>query len=336
MNKAHHPNKGPFLRTLKPGDQFVGFYVIRSKQLEPFRDASRGNFLSLVLSDGSGQLLARVWEGAEEALEDIGQAKVGKLRAEVETYLDRTQIRVLQIRPATDDEFDPQDMLPSSERTKDEMLAELDRYIEKIQQPELRQLLDTLFGDNDFRADFAIAPAARRVHHAYLGGLIEHTLELAKIAETVLEVFPKLNKDLLLTGVLLHDIGKVHEFMWEYDIDYSTEGRLFGHIVMADEMLRNAIDSIKDFPQELTLQLRHMLLAHHGRYEWGSPRRPKTIEAIALHQIENLGAQINRFGTLLDDRPDGEAWTSYDRMLNRQLYGGIDDDLNVEELGLIE
>lgn len=336
MTNNHHPKKGPFLKTINPGDQFVGFYVIRSKQLEPFRDASRGNFLSLVLSDGSGQLLARVWEGAEEALDEIGQSKVVKLRGEVETYLDRTQIRVLQIRPAKDDEFDRRDMLPSSDRDQGEMLADIDKFTQKIEQPQLKRLVDAIFTDDDFRAKFVVAPAARRVHHAYLGGLIEHTLELTKIAETVVSVFPKINKDILFTGVLLHDIGKVREFEWEFDIDYSRDGRLFGHIVMGDEMVRNAIDGIKEFPEELAVQLRHMLLSHHGRYEWGSPRRPKTMEAIALHQIENLGAQINRFGMLLDDRPDGEAWTSYDRLLHRQLYGGSGDDINVEETGLSE
>lgn len=336
MTEIHHPEKGPFLRALQPGDNFVGFYVLRSKQLEPFRDASRGNFLTLILSDSSGQLLARVWEGSEEAYEDLEDVSVVKVQGEVETYLDRVQVRVLNVRPATADEYDQRDMLPSSARDHAEMLAELETFIKEVAQPDLRILVDFFFGDKDFLSKFAQAPAARRVHHAYLGGLIEHTLELLKITNTVLEVYPQIDADLLRTAVLFHDIGKVREFDWDFDIDYSDEGRLFGHIVMADEMVLAAIKQQSNFPSELAMRLRHMLLSHHGRHEWGSPRRPQTIEAVALHHIENLGAQINRFHLLLKDRQPGEKWTAYDRMLRRQLYAGNDDDLNIEERSLTE
>jgi 3'-5' exoribonuclease len=336
MTEPHHPKKGSFLRELQPGDHFVGFYALRNKQLEPFRDASRGNFLTLILSDSSGQLLARVWEGGEEAYEDLEPGAIVKVQGEVETYLDRVQARVLQVRPATPDEYDRRDMLPSSVRDREEMLAELETFINEVTQADLRTLVDFFFGDKDFLNNFTQAPAARRVHHAYLGGLIEHTLELLKITNTVLEVYPQIDADLLRTAVLFHDIGKVREFVWEFDIDYSDEGRLFGHIVMADEMVSAAIKAQPSFPPELALRLRHMLLSHHGRHEWGSPRRPKTLEAVALHHIENLGAQINRFHLLLKDRQLGEKWTAYDRMLGRQLYAGSDDDLNIEERSLTE
>lgn len=303
MTVSFHPDKGPPLHDLQPGDQFVGFYTLRNKQLEPFRDASRGYFLTLILSDSSGQLLARVWEGAEQAYEELQRGEVLKVQGEVETYLDRVQARVLLVRMANPDEYDRRDMLPSSLRDREEMLAELAAFIDQITHPDLRALVNNFFDDQDFLKDFVQAPAARRVHHAYLGGLIEHTLELLKIANTVIEVYPHINADLLRTGVLFHDIGKVREFTWESDIDYSDEGRLFGHIVMADEMISAAIKTHPAFPPELALQLRHMLLSHHGRYEWGSPRRPKTLEAVALHHIENLGAQVNRFHLLLEDRP---------------------------------
>lgn len=336
MSESHHPEKGPFLRELQPGDLFVGFYTLRNKQLEPFRDASRGNFLTLILSDSSGQLLGRIWEGGEEAYEELEQGQVVKVQGEVETYLDRVQARVLNVRPATSDEYDRRDMLPSSARGRAEMMTELETFIDQVTQPNLRALVDFFFGDKDFLNNFAQAPAARRVHHAYMGGLLEHTLELLKITNTVLEVYPQIDADLLRTAVLFHDMGKVREFIWDLDIDYSDEGRLYGHIVIADEMVSAAIKAQPDFPPELELRLRHMLLSHHGRYEWGSPRRPKTLEAVALHHIENLGAQVNRFHLLLEDLPSGEQWTSYDRMLRRQLYGGGDTDLNIEERGLAE
>ncbi|MDH5505834.1 MAG: HD domain-containing protein [Anaerolineae bacterium] len=336
MSDAHHPQKGPFLRSLHPGDQFTGFYILRSKQLEPFRDASRGYFLTLILGDSSGQLLARVWEGGEEANGQLTRGEVVKVHGEVETYLDRVQARVFQIRPASAGEFDHQDMLASSPRSSQDMLAELKSFLSQVTNPHLRALLDTFFTDPAFLSAFSKAPAARSVHHAYLGGLLEHTLEMLAIGSTALQLYPSIDPDLLLTGILLHDIGKVREFTWDLDLDYADEGRLLGHIVIADEMLTKTLLLLPDFPAQLALRLRHMLLAHHGRYQWGSPRRPKTIEGIALHHIENLSAQINRFDQLLKDLPADESWTTYDRMLHRQLYGPPDNDLSIEEQGLSE
>jgi 3'-5' exoribonuclease len=227
-------------------------------------------------------------------------------------------------------------MLPSSKKDPQEMLNALQEHIDQINSPHLSSLIDAFYGDQNFLQLFSQAPAARRIHHAYIHGLLEHTLELLTLADTVLSIYPQIDSDLLVSGILLHDVGKVREYTWELDIDYTNEGRLVGHIVMADEMLSEAIRQITDFPVELALNLRHMVLSHHGRYEWGSPRRPKTIEAIALHHLENLSAQINRFTLLLDNRPLGEEWTKYDRLLRRQLYSGSDSDLSIEEDSLRE
>jgi 3'-5' exoribonuclease len=336
MTEAHHVDKGPFLRELQPGDRFVGYYVVRSKQLEPFRDPSRGYYLTLIFSDRSGQLLGRVWEGAEDVDAEVVQGEVIKLDGEVETYLDRTQIRVLRIRPAAQGEYDIRDMLPSSNKDPEEMLNATQIYIDQINNPHLRALVGIFYGDEDFMQLFRQAPAARLIHHAYIHGLLEHTLELLDLAETLLTLYPQIDSDLLIAGILLHDIGKVREYSWELDIDYTNEGRLIGHIVMADEMVSEAIRQIADFPEDLALPLQHMVLSHHGRYEWGSPRRPMTIEAIALHHLENLSAQVNRFALLIEKRPQGEEWTKYDRLLKRQLYSGGDSDLNIEEESLQE
>jgi 3'-5' exoribonuclease len=336
MTEAHHVDKGPFLRELQPGDRFVGYYVLRNKQLEPFRDPTRGYYLTLIFSDRSGQLLGRVWEGAEDVDAEIVQGDVIKLDGEVETYLERIQIRVLRIRSASHGEYDIRDMLPSSKKDPEEMLNAMRTYIDQINNPHLSALVDAFYGNDDFLQLFIQAPAARRIHHAYIHGLLEHTLELLDLADTVLTLYPQIDSDLLLAGILLHDVGKVREYSWELDIDYTNEGRLVGHIVMADEMIAEAIRQIADFPETLALTLRHMVLSHHGRYEWGSPRRPMTIEAIALHHLENLSAQVNRFALLIEKRPQGEEWTKYDRLLGRQLYSGGDGDLSIEEESLQE
>ena len=332
MSEALHPEKGPFLGQMQEGERFIGYYVLRNKQLEPFRDASRGHFLTLILSDRSGQMVGRVWEGAEQANEELHTGDIVKVDGETESYLERVQIRVNRVRAADSGEYDLGDMLPRSQRDPDEMMAEVQTFIDGIDNNHLRGLLNIFFTDADFLQRFMQAPAAKRVHHAYLGGLLEHVLEVLYLAQRVVEIYPQIDADLLYSGVLLHDIGKVREYTWGMDIDYSDEGRLIGHIVLAEEMINSALASLPEFPQELALRLRHMLLAHHGRHEWGSPRRPMTLEAIALHQVENLSAQINRFDSLVTRRPAGDRWTAYDRMLGRQLYAGDgDDDLNIEE-----
>lgn len=333
MFEAFHNEKGAFLRELQPGERFIGFYILREKRLEAFRDATRGYYLSLVLSDRSGLLAARVWEGAENIEEEVLQGDVVKVDGEIELYINVPQIRIVRIRPAQPDEYDLRDLLASSKRDVDEMLASLHSFKEQIQEPNLAALVRYFFDDNTFMAEFTQAPAARRLHHAYLHGLLEHCIETLAIAETTTQLYPDIDTDLLFTGVLLHDVGKLREFSWDLDIDLTDEGRLLGHIVLTESMVSQAIQSLPNFPEELALRVRHMLLAHHGRYEWGSPRRPKTLEAIALHHIENLSAQLNRFNTLLDQRPMGEAWTNYDRSLRRNLYAGGEDDLSIEERG---
>ena len=331
MEESYHAEKGPFLRDLQEGERFIGYYVLRNKQLEPFRDASRGYFLTLILSDRSGQLLARVWEGAENTNEELLQGEVVKVDGEVESYLERIQIRVLRVRPTSPKEYDLRDMLPSSKHDPEEMLSQLQDHLNKVSHPHLSALLNFFYRDQEFLQQFRQVPAAKRIHHAYIHGLLEHTLELLTLAKTLIEIYPHIDADLLVTGILLHDIGKVREYSWELDIDYTDEGRLLGHIVMADEMISKALETIEEFPEELALTLRHMLLSHHERYEWGSPRRPKTIEAIALHHLENLSTQVNRFQLILEKRSTQEDWTDYDTLLRRQLYSGRDSSLSIEE-----
>jgi 3'-5' exoribonuclease len=327
-----HPQKGPFLRELRPGDRITGFYLARRKQLEPFRDRSKGQFLTLILSDRSGELLARVWDNALDVEATFNEGEVVKVQGDVEEYLERTQLIVQKLRPAEGNEFDLADFLPATERDVAAMWAEVDAVIARIKDPHLLALVNHFYGDPALRAQLAQAPAARRVHHAYLGGLLEHLTDVLKLCDSLINLYPMLNADLLYTGAVLHDLGKLREYTWAHEIDYTDEGRLIGHIVLSAEMVAGAIAQLSDFPAELSLRVRHMLVSHHGRYEWGSPRRPQTLEAIALHHIEEMSAQINRFSGLLSARRDpSQPWTDYDRLLGRQLYAGPGDDLSIEE-----
>jgi len=331
MENTVHPEKGQFIQDLKPGQRFVGYYLLRSKTLEAFRDPSRGHYLTLILSDRSGQRLARVWEDAPAISETIAEGQVVKVEGELETFQERQQVRVLRIRPAREDEYDPRDFLPASSRDPAEMLAEIDAFRAQIGEPHLRALVDAFYEDKDFLTKFSTAPGSTRVHHAYLGGLLEHILQVLKVCHTVLDLYPQVNTDLLLSGALLYEIGKLREFEWKLDLAYTDEGRLLGHILLTDEMVNATIARIPGFPEELALRLRHMLAAHHGRYEWGSPRKPQTLEAIALYHIVDLDAQINRFQSLLEKRPPETAWTPYDRLLGRQLFAGRSDEFEDNE-----
>lgn len=330
MPTPYHPNKGPFVRELKAGDRVTGFYLVRHKQLESFRDRSRGQFLTLFLSDRTGRLLARVWEGAPELAETFNEGDVVKAQGDVEVYLERQQLIVLKLRRATPDEYDLRDFQPATEKNVDEMLAAVRSVVDGFQNPHLNALVRRFYDDPAFMLLYSTAPAARRVHHAYLGGLLEQTTEILALCDTVLSLQPEIDPDLLHAGALLHDLGKVREYTWTADIDYTDEGRLLGHVNMTDEMVTAAILAIDGFPAGLAWRVRHMILSHHGRYEWGSPRRPQTLEAMALHHVEELTSQVNRIKGLLAARPEGEPWTTYDRLLGRSLYGGK-GDLEIDE-----
>jgi 3'-5' exoribonuclease len=341
--------KEQFVRDLKEGDKVLSFFLVKHKQLETFRDRTRGQFLTLSLSDKTGQVLARVWEKASELAETFEEGDVVKVLGEVEEYLGRLQVIVDKLRPAKEDEYELEDFLPHTERDIEEMLTTVRETIASVENPYLRALLDKFFADEEFVAAFSRAPAARRIHHAYLGGLLEHTVEVVVLCQTVLTLYPQIHHDLLMTGALLHDVGKTKEFTYERDIDYSDEGRLLGHVVLSEQMITERMAEITDFSPELALRLRHLIISHHGRYEWGSPRRPKTLEACALHYIENLDAQVNRFAQIIAARQDkAKPWTDYDTLLKRYLYAGPPfippkvggerggEELAIEEAGPLE
>lgn len=337
MNDPAHPQKGPWVVDLKADDLFTGFYVARDARLRSFRDPDRGQYLRMNLVDRTGSIEGRAWDDAEEIAAWLHDATVVKLEGQVEVFQDQLQVRILRIRPANDDESNRADMLASTRRDVEVMLQLIDECIKGIADKSLRLLLLRFFGEPSFREAFASAPAARRIHHAYLGGLLEHTYEILLLSKPLLELYPDISRDLLIAGILLHDAGKLREFQWELDFEYSDEGRLLGHVVPGAEMVAAAAKQIEGFAQDLSVRLQHMILSHHGRYEWGSPRRPKTLEAVALHHLENLDGQVNRFHCLMAAaRLEGRSWTSFDYLLGRSLYAGSDDDLSIEEQGMAQ
>lgn len=337
MDQPKHPDKGPWIAELEEGQNFIGFYLIRNASLETFRDIGRGRYLRLSLVDRSGMIEARIWEDAQEAATILNGRSIAKVDGRAERFRERLQVRIQRIRLARPEEYDQADMQPSTERDIPAMMAAIDEACMSIVNPHLAQLVAYFFTQESFQRAFQQAPAGVRVHHAYLGGLLEHTYEILQLAPPLLELYPQIDRDLLISGILLHDIGKVEEYQWEADFGFTDQGRLLGHVIIGAQRISQAIASLTNFPQPLAYQLQHMILAHHGRYEYGSPRRPKTIEAIALHHLEYLDAQVNRFKTLTEEaRKRGRNWTSYDSMLGRSLYVAHDGDISIEELGFAD
>jgi 3'-5' exoribonuclease len=337
MSESPHPDKGPWVKDFRSGTHFIGFYALRGLNLDSYRDPGRGQYLKTEISDRSGRIAARLWENVEETLQQLGTARIVKLDGEVDSYRDTLQVRVIRMRPAKEDEFELADLILSTSRDIDAMIDSIDILIDNLGDPFLRQLVEFFYNNPQIRAALCNAPAAARIHHSYRGGLLEHIYEITILAKPLLDLYPSINQDMLLTGILLHDIGKLEELSWEDEILYTDQGRLIGHLILGDEAVSKAIDTIPQFPVDLNLQVKHMILAHHGRYEYGSPRRPKTLEAIALHHLENLDAQVNRFEQLIEDaRNHNRDWTTYDHRLGRSLYAQGDDDLSIEEQGLID
>lgn len=319
-------DKGPWVLELEDGEQFIGFYLARDPRLESFRDPSRGSYLRLTVADRSGQIEARVWEQAEQAAAAIQENQVVKIEGEVERYRDQLQVKVVQLRAAQEGEVDLADLIPTTQRDVEMMWADLDRRIEALEEPHLKALARHFFANRAFRQRFDEIPAAQRIHHAYRGGLLEHVYEVLHLSDALVDLYPEIDRDLLTIGILLHDIGKLKELESALDPTYTDQGQLIGHLALGAAAVAEAMNAIEGFPEELAWQMHHLILSHHGRREWGSPRVPKTLEAIALHHLEHLDGEVNRFrGLLAEAQAKGDRWTTFNRGLGRSLFAGSAD-----------
>lgn len=305
-----------FIADLKDRDMVNSQFMVFEKQLRDFKNKP-GKFLNLVVGDKTGQMEAKIWDNGEEIALSIKEGDVVLLKGKIESYNDKLQLKVDNLQYV--DDYDTGDFLPETSKDVDKLF----NYIKSvnIQNHYLKSLLNSFLNDQEFVISFKKSPAAKSLHHAYLGGLVEHTYEVIRICEVVCELFPQIDRDLLFTGAILHDIGKMEELTWTKAIDYTDEGRLIGHVVIGERIISERMATIGGFPKELKMRMTHLLLSHHGEYEWGSPKRPKTLEACTLHYAENLDAQVNRF-ILLIEKGKNKTWADYDKLLERYIYIG--------------
>lgn len=311
----------PALKGLKEGDAFTGFLLAQDAA---YKISARGSeYLEMKLADASGDLKAFLWDvRAVEGDSDAIHADVFvKVKGRIEAYNGRTQLRLDKVRFAADAEIDDfSRFFPTSRRPVEEMLAELDARIGAVADPWIRQLLQALFIDNaELRAAFAKAPAAKSLHHVFLGGLLEHTLSVAAMAQLACSHYTTLNRDLVLAGVLLHDVGKTAELSFQRSFGYTDAGNLVGHISMESEWISRAAEKIQGFPNELKLQLLHIVLSHHGKLEFGSPVLPKTPEALLVHYLDDLDGKLEAMLRAIGEGGEGN-WSPYSRSLERMIY----------------
>ena len=320
---------GDRIAELTPGNPFEGRYLVARKEVR--QGGRAGVYLDLTLMDATGRAPAKVWENAAEIAEWFQQGDVVAVCGRAETYRGELQLRLDSVRAVPAEEANPTDYLPRSKKDLAALEQRLAEVVKSIGSAELRALLTGFFRDPEFRQGFFSAPGAKAIHHAYVGGLAEHTLEVAEICLCVAEVFPALDRDLLVTAAILHDIGKMEELRWDTAFDYTDIGQLVGHIVLGEQRVRQAMEAAEGFPEELKLRLSHMLLSHHGTREFGSPVEPRTAEAIALHHAEDLGAKVNLYLTNINAaREQGRRWTERHFQLNRALFVGNENEAEAE------
>jgi 3'-5' exoribonuclease len=318
-----------FVQQLADGDTLDEIYLVTDKQLRANRNGNL--YLQIELRDRTGSISARLWNAGENLFRmfDVGDFLL--IRGKVQLFQGALQVILNYIERAEAEKVDLADFLPHTEQDVSKLLERLRGTLLRLANPHLRALAECFFMDDDFVRDLCRVPAGVRNHHAYLGGLLEHVVTLMDAAERLLPLYPELDRDLLLMGIFLHDVGKVRELTFDKVFAYSDEGQLIGHLVIGVEMLNEKLRRVSDltgepFPAELLLRLKHMILSHHGTYEFGSPRLPMTPEAIALHYLDNLDAKIHSFTRdIREDRNQASAWTPFNQSLQRRLFKGTAD-----------
>jgi 3'-5' exoribonuclease len=305
---------------LRAGQKIDGIFVARDKQQAFKKDGDP--YLTLVLADRSGDVTAVVWNNVRAANNAFVQGDYVRVRGSIGEYRDSLQVVVRHLERVDPAEVEAKDFLPATERDVDQMLDQLVQISKTVENEHLSRLLAAFFDDKVFVDLFKTAPAAKKMHHAYLGGLLEHTLSIVRLIQAVSGHYKGVDKDLLVAGGILHDIGKVYEFSYETHIDYSDAGRLLNHIVIGVEMLYTKIAGIADFPKDLALVLKHMIVSHHGTRDFGSPEPPKTLEAIILNYLDDLDAKVMAVRAFMEKEDPEATWTSYHRILDRFFYKG--------------
>ncbi len=310
-----------FIAELKANQEIASLFAAAEKQLRTARNGTV--YLDLKLVDKTGEISGKMWEKAAEASAAFRSGGIVYLRAKTELYKDRLQLSISEIMPVPEGGYDPADFLPACPYDRDSLFERLGKLLSGVVSAPLRQLCEAILADPGIKTRFKLAPAAKSMHHAYIGGLLEHTVSVITLIYRICNHYPELDRDLLITGSFLHDIGKIEEFVYDTFIDYSDAGRLVGHMVLGTQMVENKIGLIEGFPVETALLVKHLILSHHGEAQFGAVRLPASREALALHLADDLDAKMNAISRIMANSvDDGSSWTGFETIFGRHFFRG--------------
>lgn len=308
-----------YIETLREGERIGGIYLCKSKQSALTKNGKP--YETLLLQDKTGTLDAKIWDVGSQGIGEFEALDYIDIVGDVTCFQGALQLNVKRVRKAQDGEYDPADYLPVSSKDIDQMYGELTGYIQSLKNPFLKRLAEQFFvKDADFIKRFRFHSAAKSVHHGFVGGLLEHTLGVVRLSSYFAENYEILNRDLLLTAALFHDVGKLKELSTFPENDYTDDGQLLGHIMIGAEMVSDGIRGIADFPPKLASELKHCILAHHGELEFGSPKKPALAEALALCFADNMDAKMETLKEAFGSVPEGNTqWLGYNRLFESNL-----------------
>ncbi len=308
--------KSPYISELEPNQTITGTFLVSHKDVR--QKKSGEPYLSLTLSDRTGDLDAKMWDNAAEAIPTFERDSFVRVKGLVQIFQNRPQLTIHKIQPVADSEVESSDYFPVSKRDREEMFREMEGWIAGMSNPHLKALLQSIFADPKIALAYRTAPAAKSVHHNWIGGLIEHVLSLCVLAKFTAAHYADIDLDLMLSGVILHDLGKIHELSYSRSFAYTDQGQLLGHIVIGARMVDEKIALLPDFPAPLRDLLLHMILSHHGQLEFGSPKVPVFPEALLLHLLDTLDSKMECMRALIErDQMVEGAWTGYSSALER-------------------
>jgi 3'-5' exoribonuclease len=310
--------KNQYVNALQEGDVVNDVFIATRNDLRAKQDG--GKFLGMVFKDRTGEIGGILWNNAAEISRQFKVGDVVNVKGKVSSYQGRLQLQVDRVLPLRDGEYDVADLVYTPDNTQNDLNA-LRTILDSLGNPWIRKLMESFWSDAEFVARFTTAAAAKKWHHEFRGGLVRHTYEMCRIAETMCELYADIDRDVLLAGIFLHDLGKLDEMTHELCVDYTTAGRLIGHVQMGAEMAQARINAIAGFPENLRLQIIHCILSHHGELQYGSPVVPKTLEAIVLHHIDNLDAQAAAYARIAQESRDkSQAWSEYMPLIDRMIW----------------
>jgi 3'-5' exoribonuclease len=296
----------------------VSTFVVVSKQVKPKKTGDP--YLALTLGDRTGQIEAKMWDNVEDALDAFEQDDFLKIKGLLNKYKNRFQITIHKLRKLGDTEIDYSDYLPKTTKDIGELWQTLAGFVATFKNQHLKALVESFMSDPEIAEAYRNAPAAKTLHHAYIGGLLDHVVSLFKSCDLVSRNYPQIDRDLLLTGAFLHDIGKIHELTYNRSFSYSTRGQLLGHMIIELEMLQAKLEKFPDFPPNLKTLIEHLIISHHGEYEFGSPKLPMFPEALMLHYLDDLDSKMESMRAHFErEAALDAAWTGYNSSLGRPL-----------------